>query len=940
MATPPREGPFVGRDTELAELTARLDAAAAGSGGLVLLSGPAGIGKTRTAEELAGRAPAVIRGRCVDDPGAPPLWPWRQVLRSRPEVRAAVADTLSDVDLLRKRSADPEAARFRFVATATETLLAAAEPAGLLVLLEDLHWADETSLRLLRHLAGELQGSRLLVIGTYRAPAAGIDWAWQRSLPQLLRWPTTSTIPLRPLSEDDVGRYVGGAAGSAEVRELHRRSGGNPLYLRALTWDPATGGAATPGSELRSLVRATLASLPPATLDLLDASAVLGEEVEVGLLAAATGRPVPEVAAGVDVAVAAGVLTAVPDIPGRRRFLHAVVRDAVYADLAPSTREELHRRSAEALEAILPADDPAAGLVAGHWLRAAADPEGLRRAAAWARRAAEAATRSLAFDEAAASLATALDATERAGGSEDDRAELLVELATAEFRAGRSAAALDHAAAASELAGSAGRADLVAAAALAVHDISGPGFPRRLIDLCERALPEADADLLPAVRSRLLSQLASALTDSGRITAAAAPSAEALRLAECSGDPEAVIDAVRARMKAEPEALDREERMRLGRLAIQHGTSTRQPLAALWGHKWRIDVQFEIGDLAAAGEEMAQVAALAQRTRLPLVRWHDLRLRASLAALIGHFPEALHLNEQARALAETALAEDASAAGLSTAFLSQHHLVTEEPPEFAPSGFAVLGAANEVPVVVVSRALLALRVGREEEAASRYEELRPRLGDPDFCSAAGVLVNVLPVVEHFGDAEAARLLRESFDRTPAAAIGAGIYGSGSTAGLLGRLAAVRGEWDRAVSCFEEALEVDLRTGARPSVVLDRAGLAGALVQRGGPGDASRAFDLARQAAAEARRLGMSGPARRAAALSDRAAAGTRAADPLTRREREIAGLVAEALTNRQIAERLFLSERTVESHVRNILAKLGLANRTEIATSAVGARTR
>jgi DNA-binding NarL/FixJ family response regulator len=153
--------------------------------------------------------------------------------------------------------------------------------------------------------------------------------------------------------------------------------------------------------------------------------------------------------------------------------------------------------------------------------------------------------------------------------------------------------------------------------------------------------------------------------------------------------------------------------------------------------------------------------------------------------------------------------------------------------------------------------------------------------------------------------------------------------------LLGRLAAVRGEWEEAVTRFEEALRVDTRTGARPAAVNDRVGLAGALLARGRTADLPRVRELARSGLGEARRLGMPGSERRAAALLERATAAARAADPLTGREREIAGLVAEALTNRQIAQRLVLSERTVESHVRNVLAKLGLANRTEIATAIV-----
>lgn len=932
-------GPFVGRDAEVAELTACLAAARDGSGGLVLVSGPAGIGKTRTVEEATAVASAVVWGRCVDDPGAPPLWPWRRILRARPDVRAAVAEALSEVDLLRERSADPEAARFRFVTTATEAVLESAERDGLVVVLEDLHWADEASLRLLRHLAGELSRSRLLVVGTYRDPA-GTGERLDRTLPELLRWPSSRSLGLRPLTEDDVRAYLGNPspggspAGIDAVRVAHRRSGGNPLYLRAVVrlLRSAPDGAVDGGSELRHVVRTTLATLAPSSLDLLDTAAVLGEEVDAARLAAVTDRPLPDVHAGLDAAVRAGVLTAVPDAPGRRRFAHAVVRDAIYGELSPSTREELHRRAAEALEQVVAEDDAAAGLVAGHWLRAAG-VEALGRAASWARRAAETATRTLAFDEAARFLELALESARRAGAGADELAGLLVELAMAQFRTGRFAPALEHAVAACDLASACGRTDLLAAAALAVHDVSAPELQPGLLRMCERALEVVDAGSDPALRSRLLSQAASALADAGRLGAAGPLAIEALDLAEQCADPGAVIDAVRARMKASPTAVDPAEQLRLGRLAIEHSAATGQPLAALWGAKWRIDAGLELGDVATVDDELARVAALARSTRLPLVRWHDRRLRASVAALRGRFAEAFALNEEALELGSSELADDLAMRGMSAAFQVQHLIVTGDGLDWTTEAAATLDRAGDVPIVQVTRALVALLQGQREEAAARYDVLRQRMADPDFVTSSGVDINLVPLVEEFRDAAAADLLHGQIGRRRYAATGAGVYAQGSITFLLGRLDVVRGRLDEAIGWFERSLAEDTGTGARPATVNDRIVLGRALLDRGGPGDASRAGELARTAAGEARRLGMPVREREAAALADQALRATRAADPLTPREREVARLVAGALTNRQIAERLFLSERTVESHVRNILAKLGLTNRTQIATA-------
>ncbi|WP_324273342.1 hypothetical protein [Blastococcus brunescens] len=289
--------------------------------------------------------------------------------------------------------------------------------------------------------------------------------------------------------------------------------------------------------------------------------------------------------------------------------------------------------------------------------------------------------------------------------------------------------------------------------------------------MCERAL--ADPSLRPSLRARLLAQSASVLADAGRGTASTAHATEALTLAEESGDPQAVIDAVRARMKAHPTALPREERLRLGMLAIEHASVTGQPLAELWGAKWRIDAALETGDLATVDDELARVRALAQRTRLPLVRWHDLRLRASVSALHGRFPEALALNEQARLVGATELAQDLSAAGMSGAFLYQYAMVTGKAADLDSEAVALMDLADDVPIVQASRTVVALVAGRRDEAEARYAALRPRLTDPDFVESAGVAETLVPLVEEFGDAAAAEALGGSSPRsawTPAARV--------------------------------------------------------------------------------------------------------------------------------------------------------------------------
>ncbi|WP_439377137.1 ATP-binding protein [Amycolatopsis lexingtonensis] len=899
-----RSEPFVGRAGAAAELRAWLAAAAGGTGALVLVGGPAGIGKSRLVEAVTDRE--AVWGRCVDDPGAPPLWPWRRVLQALPEVGAEVSRALADLD--DHDGADLVAARFRFVALAADALVAAAGPAGLVVVLEDIHWADEASLRLLRHLAGEIRRSRLAVVATYRDTGS-----LSEALPDLLGRPGTESLRLEPLTEPDVRAYLAEVGRSAvDAGEALRRSGGNPLYLKAVARSSATGGGE---AELRHLVRTTVAGLDDGARELLAIASVLGEEVDAHVVAEVAGRPAGDVVPALDRAVRAGVL--LPAEAGSRRFAHAVVRDGIYADLDQGVREDLHARAAAALE-----HRAEPGVVAGHWLRSAATPDALARAAGWAEAAARDATRALAFTEAARFLSLALDCRRRAG-RRDGLAALLVDLATAEYRAGRFARSFGHA---REAAGLTSDPALAAAAALVVRDTSAPDLLPGMAELTASALAALGPDADPAVRAKLLAQAAAVAADYGRATEAVKTADEAMALAELSGDQEARLDAVRARLKIRPTELPLAERLRLGSLAVALG-GTGRPLVALWGHKWRLDAAFEVGTVPVVDAELAAISALAATTRLPLIRWHELRLRTSVAAYRGAFAEARAQNRLASELAVAELAEDRSAAGMSFAFAQQFADLVGDPAEL-PAGYEeLLAIAPPLPITIISRPLCALLDGRRDEARAGYDALRPRLRDPDFLGQSpGIGPNLLPLLEAFEDVETAEwLAKQLADAPPVASGGAGTFCSDCSSSWSARLAALLGRHEEAVPLFEEAVAWDVRLGARPYVVHNRVRLAAELLILG---DLSRAETLARQAADEARRLGMPGWLAEATAVLDRART---AADPLTGREREIAALVAGALSNRQIAHRLVLSERTVESHVRSVLAKLGLANRTEVA---------
>ena len=942
----PGLGILAGRDRELATLRRWLAEALAGHGRLVVLAGPPGIGKTRLAEELADGArragQRVLWGRAVEERGAPPLWPWRRILDA--VGGASERDRLAE-DPGRAQADDLTAVRFRAAAAAADALTAAAHAAGLLIVLEDLHWADHASLFLLRELAAELPASRLLVLATCRDTAGD---PWRAMLGDLARLPGLQRMRLAPLGEaavDEILQTAGVAANPDVARFVHARSDGNPLYVatlaRVLAAQPGTAADADTvariaggTAEISRLVSSLSGGLDDGARGLLAAASVLGTEFGSELAASVSGAG-QDVPAALGAAEAAGLATRRPDRPDRWRFSHALIRDGIYASLGEDQRVRLHGRAAAALEPLARQAPERGGEVAGHLLRAAPGRTALRQAADWAVVAAAAATAALAFEDAVGYLATALAAAEAAGVGDADRATLLIELATAEYRAGQLATSLQHAVAAADAAEPVRRVDLLADAALVVRGIGHHQVAVTLLGLCDRAL--ADPDCPAARRARLLAQRASALAEIGDMEAAGADSAAAMTSARAAGDPAAELDAIRARVAALSAPQHRAEWLRLGARAVDLAAVTGQPIAAVLGRVWRIDACYQLMNLEAVDTEIALIAQLAESTRLPLARWHLLRQQASRAALAGQFTTARDRSEQARQL--SIRIQDPSGTGMSHAFALSLASLRGDAAEIRPDFFDVLGKAPPIPIIRASRAAALFATGRADEARAVYETLRqlPAAGDRDV-RTLGSLIMLVDLIIAFRDTGTAQATYDLFLplAPPGGMVGSGLVSlHGSVHWPLGRLAALLGRTEQALDHFASALAVNTRLGARPFVVVTRLDWATTLAGRAAGDDLAQARELARQAAGEAHRLDMPGPAGRAERLTRELEQAIGAANPLTRREREIARLISDGLTNRAIADRLVISERTVEGHVRSTLAKLQLTNRTELAAWAL-----
>jgi hypothetical protein len=471
--------PMVGRDDELRIFNRALADAGGGRRRLVLVEGEPGIGKTRLTTEAALDAHAhgaiVLYGRC-DEELTVPYQPWIEALshlvEHAPErlLRAYVAISGGElsrlVPMLVRRlgevpaptSSDAETERYLLFGAVVGVLEHAAASAPLVVVLDDLHWADRSSLLLLRHVMAAAPAS-VLAIGTYRASELSGNQPLEETLADLHRGAGVETIALRGLDDGSVAALLQALAGCdlgtdgvALAEAVARETSGNPFFAGEILREMAESGdlvqdaagrwsmteRALPES-VRSVVAQRVARLGDATQTALRASSVIGRDFDFDVLAAVLDADDDPLLELLERAVAASLIGEVPGPRERFSFTHALVRHTLYDDLSATRRRRLHRRVGEVLEAKY-GNDPGdrVGQLATHWLAAGAADS--TKAVHYARRAGERALAQVAPDDAAGWFGAALERLdELADADEIDRAQLLVDLGTAQREIGDSA---------------------------------------------------------------------------------------------------------------------------------------------------------------------------------------------------------------------------------------------------------------------------------------------------------------------------------------------------------------------------------------------------------------------------------------------------------------------------------------------------------------------
>ncbi len=670
-------GPLVGREDELAVLESAWDAVGDGLPRLCLITGEAGIGKSRLIAELAQQIAAagapVLYGGCHESP-RPPYGPFVDAISldlrgldqaaaghrlgtSAGELSRIIPDLRDRFGAAAHVSGDsPDSEQMRLFGAVVDYLQRTARPRTLLVI-EDIHWAASGTLSLLAHIVRMAPGSILLLVSSRDVPP-DMTSTLSTFLADLGRQPAVTRIGLRGLTEPDVEALLRAAGRRAEVdvartaRVLHEATGGSPLFLREIVRElPADGvlRALPVNSTVRDHVAARFERLPEADGDVLDAGAVLGAEFGARTCAEVLDRPLPEVLDALDRAAGLGIVVAVPGAAGRFAFTHAVLGDVRYGAIPAGRRMRLHH----AAGTVLRSGGAQVTELARHFY-ASADLGDREHAFTYARRAGELARERFAYADAAVHFEQAAQlAGDLPDRGEHDLCELAIERGEALHSAGDLRyrdVLLDAAAAARRL----DDPDLLTRAALALSEQGWTISSARrdeIIQVVHEALERLPTSAA-AARARLLAMIAVA----GHFTHDHARGgdfgAKALVAARASGNPRALGEILISVYWACFDPLNLDRRLAWAQEACELGARLNQRV--LLGQASRLLGQnhLEMGDLAGARTAFDRADRIASELDAPFLRVFASVSQAGLAALAGELDEAERLVADASALAQ------------------------------------------------------------------------------------------------------------------------------------------------------------------------------------------------------------------------------------------------------------------------------------------------
>ncbi|HET6833041.1 MAG TPA: AAA family ATPase [Acidimicrobiales bacterium] len=865
---------FVGRADELRRIDRICSAAPEGRGAVALVSGEAGIGKTRFCDETAERARrtglTVVAARCWGEGGAPALWPWQPVLAELCGDEAArllgagtAATTVDAVD----------ADRFARFSAIVDALGTVASRAPACIVIDDIHAADAGTLLLTRFVARAIHRLPLALIVSRRSGEPPEDSLEARLLAEIER--EAIPVVLRHFDLDEATTFLAdqGLRQLAPdlVLALLKVTGGNPLFLRRI----AALGAPDPQRALprglRVAIDQALAALSPPAQLVLRASAVLGLTPAVSEAAVVSQADPHAVLDAVVEATGAGLVTSVPaDAPHRFGFTHELVRSALEDTLAPGERLDAHARAARvvagadagtAASAVAPADRLARR--AHHALAAAPRSAADARTAVGAcRDAARSMMNSFAYERADALLSAAVDLHHPASLGHPP-AELLVTWAQAALLCGRLGEArlrFDRATSAAESAGDDPVLFAEAALGLGGHWLNEHRAPldrARVLGLQRAALARLPAGH-EALRCRLAARLAAEnVYDGGPIE----PVQEALAAARRSGDLRALAEALSLCHHALLAPEFAECRLDLADELVRVAAEGGHGVLGLMGLCWRAVDLFLLGHdraVRALEDLRARADALECQNILYIVDVLDVMLLIRAGRLDDAEAAAARCYDRGVAVGEVDAIGYLGAHTLAIRWIQGRDAeILEAAEDMAASNTLVEAEFG----FRASAAAVAARAGHHERAraglgllCSRGLAALPR--SSTWLAGMAAIVEVAAIEADVAVArEAYQLLIPFADRPVMPSLG--VICLGSTERFLGLAARATGDTDRAITHFERAIGADRGLGNRPLAAIAAADLASTLARRARAGDGARSASLWDRAIRDAESMGMS-----------------------------------------------------------------------------------
>jgi DNA-binding CsgD family transcriptional regulator len=962
---------IVGRTHELAMFREAFDRMLAGRRQLVLISGEPGIGKTRCAEALAevaeDQGALVLWGRCREEAGAPPYWPWVQILRAyvdaasldevrlnmgtaAKEIAALVPELLDSAHHTQQTPsglADSTPARFRTFDAVRQFFHQATQQVPITLVLDDLHWSDAPSLSLLEFLSQELLRSRLLIVATYRDGDASRKTLLQCALGGLSRDSDVERVQLGGLSQTAIGevaeRLCDLSLSESALKMVYQQTDGNPLFaielIKVLIDESAGAAIAMMPARIPAGVHETigrrLTRLSERCNELLGAAAVYGRQFTARELAAVMNEDLQRILTVLEPAVQAGIVQST-DNSGCYLFTHALIRETIYEDLSACDRLRLHGRAGDALAGLHCAHlEPVLSRIAHHYHEAAALGYA-DQAVVFALRAAESAVRVCAYEDALLHYDHVIKTLGSSGLMHDER------LARAYILKGSALKQLGQVQQCTEVLLEAvrrtrilGSAELLVDVLMSLAMISRHVAQQHIVPLLEHTLtllPEADS----AARAKALATLAFAqrtLTDKSRIQNLVDKALEmAGRSCDAAGRCACYTLAVMA-LRTNPDTLQRRLHLSAECNAVARSTGSAELLAE--AYHWQALNHFESGHVDEIESIVEHYDSLSTAARLGMHQYQAGNHRVTLALLRGDWVDLESRIEAMLEIGKTTRRDDADGVYGAQMFalnrdLGRLHALAPQIKEIAASATRRMWEPGLM--------LICAEVGLLPEARAIFERLAAR-----NCGAirrdemfVACLVFCAETCCALGDAARAeslyQLLRPYAGQTanhPTAVC----FGAADL--YLAMLACTANRPDIARGHFDQALTLNRAMRAWPSLARTLYRYGAFLVTL--PADAERRQGLQylREAEQLARRLAMERLVSDIDAILRARDGEVTFPDDLTAREVEVLRLLAIGRTNKDVSLVLAISLNTVATHVRNILNKTQCANRTEAATYAI-----